>query len=405
MTNLGTAGATEALAIAADDLWEVRAGVTFPGAYALMAQAYFDQFGGEHEDLAHIAVKNHANALTNEKAQYQSAIEVSDVLEAPPVSEPLGLYDACPISDGAAALVLTSESYAEEHDLEAPVAITGTGQGGDRMALHDREHLARSPAAREAGEEAYADAGVDAGDVDLAEVHDCFTIAEVLALEALDLEPIGEGISAARDGRTTADGETPINLSGAQGQGSSRRRDRRVPDRRSHRSPGRRASQQRTRRRRDDWRRPQRRRHGRQRDRSRSGGDGSMSDAESVADAGFDEWLDAAEDGEAYALECANGHGSLPPRRVCPDCGSTDLEEVALPETGAVQTFTVTHVPTPAFEEDAPYATAIADFGSVGITGQVIGVDPGDVETGMTVELEITVSETTGERVIGFQPV
>jgi hypothetical protein len=130
-----------------------------------------------------------------------------------------------------------------------------------------------------------------------------------------------------------------------------------------------------------------------------------MSDAESVADAGFDEWLDAAEDGEAYALECANGHGSLPPRRVCPDCGSTDLEEVALPETGAVQTFTVTHVPTPAFEEDAPYATAIADFGSVGITGQVIGVDPGDVETGMTVELEITVSETTGERVIGFQPV
>jgi len=214
MTNLGTAGATEALAIAADDLWEVRAGVTFPGAYALMAQAYFDQFGGEHEDLAHIAVKNHANALTNEKAQYQSAIEVSDVLEAPPVSEPLGLYDACPISDGAAALVLTSESYAEEHDLEAPVAITGTGQGGDRMALHDREHLARSPAAREAGEEAYADAGVDAGDVDLAEVHDCFTIAEVLALEALDLEPIGEGISAARDGRTTADGETPINLSG-----------------------------------------------------------------------------------------------------------------------------------------------------------------------------------------------
>ena len=214
MTNLGTAGATEALAIAADDLWEVRAGTTFPGAYALMAQAYFDEFGGEHEDLAHIAVKNHENALTNDKAQYQSAIEVSDVLEAPQISSPLGLYDSCPLSDGAAAVVLTSEAYADEHDLEAPVAITGTGQGGDRMALHDREHLARSPAAREAGEEAYTDAGVDAGDVDLAEVHDCFTIAEVLALEALDLESIGEGITAARDGRTTADGETPINLSG-----------------------------------------------------------------------------------------------------------------------------------------------------------------------------------------------
>ncbi|MDJ1431114.1 beta-ketoacyl synthase N-terminal-like domain-containing protein [Halostagnicola sp. A-GB9-2] len=214
MTNLGTAGATEALAIAADDLWEVRAGTTFPGAYALMAQAYFETYGGEHEDLAHIAVKNHDNALENEKAQYQRAIDLEDVLEAPQVSSPLGLYDSCPISDGAAALVLTSESYAEEHDLDAPVAITGTGQGGDRMALHDREYLARSPAARKAGEEAYADAGIDATDADFAEVHDCFTIAEVLAIEALDIAPVGEGLTAARDGRTTADGETPVNLSG-----------------------------------------------------------------------------------------------------------------------------------------------------------------------------------------------
>ncbi|RQG90101.1 3-ketoacyl-CoA thiolase [Natrarchaeobius halalkaliphilus] len=214
MTNLGTAGATEALAIAADDLWEVRAGMTFPGAYALMAQAYFAEYGGDREGLAHVAVKNHENALPNEKAQYRSEITVEDVLEAPQVSSPLGLYDSCPISDGAAALVLTSEAYAEEHGLEAPVAITGTGQGGDRMALHDRDYLARSPAASEASEEAYADAGVDAGDVDVAEVHDCFTIAEVLAIEALGLESVGEGISAARDGRTTADGDTPVNLSG-----------------------------------------------------------------------------------------------------------------------------------------------------------------------------------------------
>ncbi|WP_246999179.1 thiolase domain-containing protein [Halosolutus gelatinilyticus] len=214
MTNLGTAGATEALAIAADDLWEVRAGMTFPGAYALMAHAYFSEYGGEREDLAHVAVKNHENALANDKAQYQRAIDVEDVLDAPQVSSPLGLYDSCPISDGAAAVVLASEDYAEDHDLDAPVAITGTGQGGDRMALHDREFLARSPAAVEAGDEAYAEAGIDAADVDFAEVHDCFTIAEVLAIEALGIEEVGEGISAARDGRTTADGETPINLSG-----------------------------------------------------------------------------------------------------------------------------------------------------------------------------------------------
>ncbi|WP_247731544.1 thiolase C-terminal domain-containing protein [Halovivax limisalsi] len=214
MTNLGTAGATEALAIAADDLWEVRAGVTFPGAYGLMARAYFDRYGGSREDLAHIAVKNHENALENEKAQFQRAITVGDVLEAPSVAEPLGLYDACPISDGAAALVLVSEEYAAATDIEARVGITGFGQGGDRMALHDREYLARSPAADEAAAAAYDDAGVTAEDVAAAEVHDCFTIAEVLAIESLGIAELGEGISAAREGYTTADGPVPVNLSG-----------------------------------------------------------------------------------------------------------------------------------------------------------------------------------------------
>ncbi|MGA9399477.1 thiolase C-terminal domain-containing protein, partial [Haladaptatus sp.] len=186
MNNLGTAKTTEALAIAADDLYEVRAGITFPGAYALMARAYFEQYGGSREDLAHIAVKNHANAVPNEHAQFQKEIELEQALDAPMIAEPLGLFDACPITDGAAAVVLVSDEYAADHGLDAPVSVTGTGQGGDRMALQGREYLARSPAAEEAAEEAYADAGIDASDVDVAEVHDCFTIAEVLALEALD---------------------------------------------------------------------------------------------------------------------------------------------------------------------------------------------------------------------------
>jgi uncharacterized protein len=126
--------------------------------------------------------------------------------------------------------------------------------------------------------------------------------------------------------------------------------------------------------------------------------------SDDVQDAGFDEWLDAAEEGEAYCLECPEGHASLPPRRVCPACGATDLEETALPESGEIETFTVTHVPTPAFEEDAPYATAVAAFGPVRLTGQVVGADLETVETGLEVELEITVSETTGERVLGFSP-
>jgi acetyl-CoA C-acetyltransferase/acetyl-CoA acyltransferase len=215
MTNVGTAAATDGLAIAADDLYEVRAGMTFPGAYALMTREYFREYGGSREDLAHVAVKNHDHALGNEYAQLQKSITVEDALEAPTIASPLGLYDSCPITDGASAVVLASAEYAETHDLEASVAITGTGQGGDKLALQDRPHLARTPAAREAAEEAYADAGIGPGDLELAEVHDCFTIAEVMALEALDLYDEGEAITAARDGETHCEtGDLPVNVSG-----------------------------------------------------------------------------------------------------------------------------------------------------------------------------------------------
>ena len=214
MTNLDTDGATEGLAIAADDLFEVRAGMTFPGAYALMARAYFESYGGTREDLAHIASKNHQNALPNEYAQYRREVSVEEALDSPPVASPLHLYDACPITDGASAVVVVSADYAEEHDLDAGVAITGTGQGSDRMALADREHLARTPAATDAAAMAYDDAGIGPDEVDVAEVHDCFTIAEVLAIESLGFVETGEGIRAAREGLTVADGDLPVNLSG-----------------------------------------------------------------------------------------------------------------------------------------------------------------------------------------------
>lgn len=126
-------------------------------------------------------------------------------------------------------------------------------------------------------------------------------------------------------------------------------------------------------------------------------------DSERVRDAGFDEWLDALEREEAYYLECGNEHGSLPPRRVCPECGSTDLAERPLPDSGEVETFTVTHVPTPSFEADAPYATAIVDFGPVRITGQVVGIEPEAVESGVPVEPEVRVSTTTGDRLVAFR--
>jgi len=214
MNNMGTANATEALAIAADDLFEVRAGVTFPGAYALMARAYFTEYGGDREDLAHIAVKNHANAVNNEHAQFQREISVDKVLDAPIIADPIGMYDSCPITDGASAVVLTSTEYAAENDVDAPVVVSGSGQGGDRLALQSRTGIPRTPATERAAKAAYDDAGITVRDIDFAEVHDCFTIAEVLAIEGLGLYETGTGINAARTEETTRDGSVPINLSG-----------------------------------------------------------------------------------------------------------------------------------------------------------------------------------------------
>jgi acetyl-CoA acetyltransferase len=214
MTNLSTADATAGLAAAADALWEINAGMTFPGAYSLMANRYFHEYGGTREDLAHIAVKNHANAVENDLAQFQRSIDVEDVLTAPDVCSPFGLYDCSPMSDGGSAALLVSESFVEERGLDPEVAVAGTGQGGDRMALQDRASMARAPAAERAASEAYDDAGIGPDDVDFAEVHDCFTIAEVLAIEALGFYEVGAGIDAATDGETAIDGELPVNLSG-----------------------------------------------------------------------------------------------------------------------------------------------------------------------------------------------
>jgi len=114
---------------------------------------------------------------------------------------------------------------------------------------------------------------------------------------------------------------------------------------------------------------------------------------------GYDEWLDAIEAGDAYFLECANGHGSLPPRRICPECGDTHLEETPLPETGEIDTYTVVHVAAPSFTDDAPYTTAIADFGPVRVTARA----PDDVEVGDSMSLAIGQSKTSGDRLLQFE--
>ncbi|MFB6079866.1 MAG: Zn-ribbon domain-containing OB-fold protein [Haloferacaceae archaeon] len=120
-------------------------------------------------------------------------------------------------------------------------------------------------------------------------------------------------------------------------------------------------------------------------------------------DAGHDDWLDALAAGEGYYLVCDDGHGSLPPRRVCPRCGGT-LTERDLPPGGRVETYTVVHVGTPDFEGQTPYVTAVADFGEVSLTGLVRGVDPGDVAVGMAVGVDVETNPTTGGRVVVLRP-
>lgn len=114
---------------------------------------------------------------------------------------------------------------------------------------------------------------------------------------------------------------------------------------------------------------------------------------------GYDEWLDTIDEGDAYYLECPNGHGSLPPRRICPECGETNLEDTPLPETGDIDTYTVIHVATPSFADDAPYTTAIADFGPVRVTA----VAPDDVDVGESVSLTVGESKTNGDRLLQFE--
>ena len=126
--------------------------------------------------------------------------------------------------------------------------------------------------------------------------------------------------------------------------------------------------------------------------------------SEETRDGGFDDWLDAVADDGGYYLECANGHGSLPPRRVCPQCGDRDVTETPLPDSGEIETYTVITVPTPTFEDDAPFVTAIVDFGSVSVTGQVRGVDPEAVETGQVVGIDVDETVTQGDRLVVFEP-
>jgi acetyl-CoA C-acetyltransferase len=219
MLDVDGGGATYALATAADQEYECYNGATFPGLYAMIANAYQKKYGIAadkfRDQLAHVAVKNHANGFLNPHAQYRVKLSLDDVKNATMVADPLRLYDCSPITDGAAALILCPVEMAKsKFKNHRPVAIVGSGAATDTIALHDREDFTDLRSTGFAAREAYKMAGVDATKIDFAEVHDCFTIAEICVTEALGFFEKGKGGEAAMAGDTALHGRIPVNPSG-----------------------------------------------------------------------------------------------------------------------------------------------------------------------------------------------
>ena len=213
LSNLDTMTATGYFAYAADYAFETRNGATFPGLYATLASAYRSAYRTTPEMFGAIAVKNHANASHNPNAHFQKAITLQTYLDSPIVAAPLRLYDCCPFSDGASAVVVAARE-AIPRPVAEPLVIKASARAGAVTAIQDRNDLLGLPSSRLAARQAFRQAKVDPGRIDFAEVHDCFTIAEVLALEDLGFFPAGTAARESLEGTTARDGRLPINPSG-----------------------------------------------------------------------------------------------------------------------------------------------------------------------------------------------
>ena len=201
------------LGVSGDTEWERLAGLTFAGVYGLIASAHMHEHGTPREALASVAVKNHANGAKNPNAQFRKPITMTQVLQAPRVADPLGLLDCCPVSDGAVALVLASDAVARRFT-DSPVYVASTGAGSDYLALQERPSLTSLAATRWAAEEAFRRAEVDRRSISFLEVHDCFTIAELLALEDLGFAEPGHAAEMTLSGATALGGALPVNPDG-----------------------------------------------------------------------------------------------------------------------------------------------------------------------------------------------
>ena len=213
MTDLTSARRRYWLGVSGDTEWERLAGLTFAGVYALLASRYLADHGLGSEALAEVAVKNHENGARNPNAHFRKLVSREQVLRAPRVAAPLGLYDCCPVSDGAAAVLVASAEQARRFT-DTPVFIDGVGAGTDRLAVQERPDLTRFAATRRAAAEAFRSADCAPSSVSFLEVHDCFTIAELLALEDLGFAGPGEAAPLTLSGATRRTGRIPVNPDG-----------------------------------------------------------------------------------------------------------------------------------------------------------------------------------------------
>ncbi|MFH0930442.1 MAG: thiolase domain-containing protein [Candidatus Zixiibacteriota bacterium] len=214
MTDVSVAGATFALSTAADQEYEVYQGITFPGLYALMARAHMQKHGTTRKQLAQVAVKNHYHGSMNPLAQYPQKITLEEVLDSVMVADPLRILDCSPITDGAAAVILAPLDLAKKISKKPIVKIIGSGHSTDTIALHSRNDLTEIKSTERAAKIAYDMAGKRPEEINLAEVHDCFTIAEICVIEALGFVEKGKGGPETEHGLTTLGGKIPVNTSG-----------------------------------------------------------------------------------------------------------------------------------------------------------------------------------------------
>src|SRR5713101_1822453 len=210
--NVPTDAATEYFAYCSDATYEQSLGLTFPGVFALIARAHMDRYGTTEEQMAHVAVKNHRHGTLNPKAQFQKEISLETVLRSPYVADPLKLYDCCPFTDGGAAIVLAGEEVARKRG--RAIWVLATAAAADTMFLHEKRDLWRVAATERAALGAYRQAGKTPAEVDVVELHDCFTIAEIVATEGLGFFEPGLGGIAAEKGWTSVGGKIPVNPSG-----------------------------------------------------------------------------------------------------------------------------------------------------------------------------------------------